>query len=109
MSLIARAWRTISAVVGALMGLVPHLLHHAGLIFGAALVTGAAGNVLFGALGLLFSIPLLQRLYTKFDTWKAPALAFTVLVAMFLPVSIRHRSRHLRRLRWRGTATGRGA
>ncbi|WP_309650725.1 hypothetical protein [Nocardioides sp.] len=83
MRLVKSTWRTISAVVGTLMGLLPHVLHHAGIIFGAALVTGAAGNLLFGALGLLFSIPLLRRLYARFDTWKAPAVALAVLVAMF--------------------------
>lgn len=83
MSILKRTWRTISAVVGTLLGLLPHVLHHAGLIFGATLVTGAGGNLLFGALGLLFSIPLLRRLYTRFDTWKAPAIALAILVAMF--------------------------
>ena len=80
---LARTWRTISAVIGTLLGLLPHALHHAGLIFGAALVTGARGNLLFGALGLLFSLPLLRRLYTRFNTWKAPAIALAIFVAMF--------------------------
>lgn len=83
MTILRRAWRTVSAIVGTLLGLLPHLLHHAGLIFGAVLVTGTGGNVLFGALGLLFSMPLLRRLYTRFNTWRAPALALVVLVAMF--------------------------
>lgn len=80
---LARAWRTVSAVFGALLGLLPHVLHHTGLIFGAALVTGAGGNLLFGALGLLFSLPLLRRLYIRFKTWKAPAIALAIFVAMF--------------------------
>lgn len=79
----ARAWRTVSAVFGTLLGLLPHVLHHTGLIFGAALVTGTGGNLLFGALGLLFSVPLLRRLYTRFHTWKAPAIALAIFVAMF--------------------------
>lgn len=49
---LARTWRTISAVIGTL-------------------------------LGLLFSLPLLRRLYTRFNTWKAPAIAFAIFVAMF--------------------------
>jgi len=81
--LLARAWRTASAVVGALLGLLPHVLHHVGLIFGAALVTGAGGNVLFGAVGLLFSVPLLRRLYRRFHTWKAPVIALVIFAAMF--------------------------
>ena len=81
--LLAGAWRGVSAVFGTLLGLLPHVLHHAGLIFGAALVTGARGNLLFGILGLLFSMPLLRHLYIRFDTWKAPAIALAVFVAMF--------------------------
>ena len=80
---VAKAWRTVSAIFGTLLGLLPHVLHHAGLIFGAALVTGTGGNLLFGALGLLFSVPLLRRLHTRFHTWKAPAIALVVFVAMF--------------------------
>jgi len=80
---LARAWRTVSAAFGALLGLLPHVLHHTGLIFGAALVTGTGGNLLFGVLGLLFSVPLLRRLYARFDTWKAPAIALAIFVAMF--------------------------
>jgi len=79
----ARAWRTVSAVFGTLLGLLPHVLHHSGLIFGAALVTGTGGNLLFGVVGLLFSLPLLRRLYTRFNTWKAPAIALAIFIAMF--------------------------
>lgn len=82
-SFLARAWRTVSAVFGALLGLLPHVLHHTGLIFGAALVTGTGGNLLFGVLGLLFSVPLLRRLYIRFNTWKAPAIGLVIFVAMF--------------------------
>ena len=81
--LLAKAWRSVSAAIGALLGLLPHVLHHAGLIFGAALVTGTAGNLLFGAVGLLFSLPLLRRLYLRFKTWKAPAIALAIFVALF--------------------------
>ncbi|CAN5374131.1 hypothetical protein BH09ACT10_BH09ACT10_03970 [soil metagenome] len=82
-SFLSKAWRTVSAVFGTSLGLLPHVLHHTGLIFGAALVTGAGGNVSFAALGLLFSVPLLRRLYTRFHTWKAPAIALAIFVAMF--------------------------
>lgn len=70
-------------MIGGLLGLLPHVLHHTGLIFGAALVTGAAGNLLFGFLGLLFSIPLLHRLYRRFHTWKAPGVGLLILTAVF--------------------------
>ena len=79
----ATAWRAVSAAFGALMGLVPHVLHHVGIIAGAALVGGVGGNLLFGVVGLLLSVPLLRRLYRRFHTWKAPALALAVFALMY--------------------------
>jgi hypothetical protein len=65
------------------MGLLPHVLHHATLIAGAALVTGLVGNLVFGLVGLVLSAPLHRRLCRRFGTWKAPALALAVFVTMF--------------------------
>jgi hypothetical protein len=79
----ATLWSGLTAVVGAVMGLVPHVLHHVGFFAGAALVTGVGGNLAFGALGLLFSVPLLRRLYRRFRTWKAPGVALVVFATMF--------------------------
>jgi hypothetical protein len=79
----ATLWSGLTAVVGAVMGLVPHVLHHVSFFAGAALVTGVGGNLVFGALGLLFSVPLLRRLYRRFRTWKAPAVALVVFATMF--------------------------
>lgn len=76
-------WETIGAAIGVVMGLIPHVLHHIGLIAGAALITGAAGNLLFFALGLLLSIPLLLRLYRKFRSPWAPAIAVAIFAALF--------------------------
>lgn len=76
-------WESIGVAIGVAMGLVPHVLHHIGLIAGAALVTGAAGNLVFFALGLVFSIPLLRRLHKKFHTPWAPAIAIAIFAAMF--------------------------
>lgn len=59
------------------------MLHHVGLIAGAAFVTGASGNALFFLIGLVFSIPLLRRLYRRFRTWRAPAIAIAVFAAVF--------------------------
>lgn len=80
---LATAWNAMTALVGGVMGLLPHLLHHVGLLGGAVLVTGATGNVLFAVLGLVLSLPLLRRLYRRFGTWKAPALALTIFALMF--------------------------
>lgn len=80
---LAALWNAVTAAVGAVMGLLPHLLHHISFLAGAALVTGVGGNLLFGALGLLLSVPLLRRLYRRFQTWKAPAVAVAVFAVMF--------------------------
>ena len=74
---------TVGAAVGVVLGLVPHVMHHIGLLAGAALVTGVGGNLLFFAIGLLFSIPLLRRLHRRFASWWAPGLAVAVFTALF--------------------------
>jgi hypothetical protein len=77
----ARAWLT--AALGAVLGLAPHVLHHVGLIAGTAFVTGAGGNALLYALGLLLSVPMLRRLHHRFGTWTAPAIAIAAFTGMF--------------------------
>jgi hypothetical protein len=79
----ATVWNAVSAAAGAVMGLLPHVLHHVGLLAGAALVTGATGNLAFGIVGLLLSIPMLRRLHRRFRTWKAPAAAVAVFAVAF--------------------------
>lgn len=80
---LAAVWHALTATVGAVMGLLPHVLHHVTIFAGAVMVTGVGGNLLFGALGLLLSLPLLRRLYRRFHTWKAPALALAIFAVMF--------------------------
>lgn len=82
-SRLATLWSGVTAAVGAAMGLLPHLLHHVSFFAGAVLVTGVGGNLVFGALGLLLSVPLLRRLYRRFGTWKAPTAAVAVFAVMF--------------------------
>ena len=77
-------WASVRAAAGALLGLVPHVMHHIGILAGAALLTGVFGNSLLYAVGLLLSIPLLNRLRKRFGTWKAPAIGVAVFTAMFL-------------------------
>ncbi|HEU4512856.1 MAG TPA: hypothetical protein VFR87_07105 [Nocardioidaceae bacterium] len=79
----AAVWDAMTAVIATLMGLAPHVLHHIGLFAGAAFVVGVGGNLLFGAVGLLLSIPLLRRLHRRFGTWKAPGVAIAVFTVMF--------------------------
>ena len=76
-------WDSRVGAVGLVMGLLPHVMHHAGFLVGTALIAGASGTALFGLLGLLVSIPMLLRLRRRFGTWKAPALGLFIFVAMF--------------------------
>jgi hypothetical protein len=76
-------WSGAVGIVGTVVGLAPHVLHHVGLLVGTALVAGAAGTLIFGLLGLAASVPMLLRLKRRFGTWWAPALGLAVFAAMF--------------------------
>jgi hypothetical protein len=76
-------WESARAGLGTLLGLVPHVMHHIGLIAGAALLTGAVGNSVLYGVGLVLSIPLLRRLRRRFNTWKAPILGVAVFTVLF--------------------------
>ena len=82
-SVVARAWSAVLAVWGGFIGLLPHVLHHVGPLAGAALLAGAAGTALFAAIGFVAAIPFLLRLYRRFGTWRAPAIALAVFAVMF--------------------------
>ena len=73
----------MTGLVGGVVGLAPHVLHHVGLLAGTALVAGSGGTALFGVLGLVASVPLLLRLHRRFGTWRAPALGLGAFAAMF--------------------------
>ena len=81
--LLARAYGLASATVGAIAGITPHVLHHIGPIAGAAILTGTEGSVLFGAIGLGLTLPLLLRLKKRFNSWAAPAVALALFAIMF--------------------------
>lgn len=78
-----RVGAAVLAAWGVLVGVAPHVLHHAGPFAGAALLAGAGGKLLFGALGVALSAPFLLRLYRRFHTLAAPALATAAFVAIF--------------------------
>lgn len=80
---LAAVSNAVTAVIATVMGLAPHVLHHIGLFAGAAFVVGVGGNLLFGVIGLLLSIPSLRRLHRRFGTWRAPSLAVVVFGVMF--------------------------
>ena len=51
-----RSWRSAAtAVIGSLLGAVPHVLHHIGLLAGAAVLGGVTGNAVLYVLGLVFT------------------------------------------------------
>ena len=78
-----RLGAAILAAWGVLVGVAAHVLHHVGPFAGAALLAGAGGKLLFGALGFLLSIPFLLRLYRRFHTLAAPVLATAAFVTVF--------------------------
>ena len=81
--LLARITAALSAAIGTVAGIAPHVLHHVGPIAGAALLTGAGGTVLFGAIGFLLTVPMLLRLKRRFGTWIAPGIALAIFAVMF--------------------------
>lgn len=81
--LLERARVAASAAGAAVLGVAPHVLHHAGPLAGAALFAGIGGTLLFGALGFLLAIPLLLRLRRQHGNWRLPAAVLAVFVLMF--------------------------
>jgi hypothetical protein len=79
----SRLGAAVLAVWGVVIGAAPHVLHHVGPLAGAALLAGAGGKLLFGALGFLLSVPFLLRLYRRFHTLAVPVLATAAFVAIF--------------------------
>lgn len=78
----------LSVAWGAVSGMAPHVLHHVGPLAGAALLAGAAGRILFFVLGLLATTPMLARLYRRFRSWAAPAIAISLFALTYTVSSI---------------------
>jgi hypothetical protein len=78
-----RVWDASTGVIGVIVGLVPHLLHHVALLAGTALVVGSGGTALFAVVGVVASIPMLLRLRRRFQSWWAPAIGLGVFAVMF--------------------------
>ena len=73
----------LSTLVAAVLGLLPHVLHHAGPLAGAALLGGVGGSLLFGAAGLLLSVPFLLRVHRHCGNWRTPALLLATFATVF--------------------------
>jgi len=73
----------VSAVTAAVLGLLPHILHHVGPLAGAALFAGATGSLLFGAVGFVAAIPFLLRVRRRCGNWPVPAGIFAAMAVVF--------------------------
>jgi hypothetical protein len=71
------------AVSAAILGIAPHVLHHAGPLAGAAIFAGVAGTLLFGVLGLVAAIPMLLKMRRRTGSWRAPLAALALFAALF--------------------------
>lgn len=78
-----RAWWIVCSVGAIVLGLLPHVLHHAGPLAGAALFAGAGGSLLFGVLGFVAAIPFLLRLRQRSGGWRAPLAVLALFAAIF--------------------------
>ncbi|HLF62083.1 MAG TPA: hypothetical protein VI980_12990 [Acidimicrobiia bacterium] len=83
-----RLRHAVTAAWGTVSGVAPHVLHHVGPLAGAAILAGTAGRVLFFLIGLAVATPLLIRLYRRFGTWAAPAVAVAVFVITYTVSSL---------------------
>jgi hypothetical protein len=83
-SLLGRARVALSAALVAVLGLLPHILHHAGPLAGAALFAGIGGSLLFGAIGLIAAVPLLVRMKRRCGSWRRPLGALALFAAVFV-------------------------
>lgn len=78
-----RAWLIVCSVGAVVLGLLPHVLHHAGPLVGAALFAGVGGSLLFGVLGFVAAVPFLLRLRQRSGGWQAPLAALALFAAVF--------------------------
>jgi hypothetical protein len=76
-----RLW--IGSAIAAFLGLLPHILHHAGPLAGAALLGGVSGSLLFGVIGFIAAIPFMLHLRRRSGGWRLPAMAMAVFALVF--------------------------
>lgn len=83
----SRLWGRVRAgllaIWAGVTGAAPHVLHHVGPLAGTAVVAGAGGRLVFGAVGFMATIPMLRRLWRRTGSWRAPAIALTAFAAVF--------------------------
>jgi hypothetical protein len=59
------------------------VLHHVGPLAGAAVLAGATGTLLFGALGFALAIPMLRRLHRRHGSWAVPGGVLALMAVVF--------------------------
>ena len=72
-----------AAFGAAVLGAAPHVLHHVGPLAGAAILAGATGKLLFGALGFLLAVPMLRRIRRRTGSWRVPGAALALMAVIF--------------------------
>lgn len=82
-SLRIRTGAVISSAIAVVLGIAPHVLHHAGPIAGAALIAGTGGTLIFGAIGLIASVPFLLRVHRRSGGWSVPSALLALFAAGF--------------------------
>ena len=80
---LVRVRAAVVAVGATLLGVAPHVLHHAGPLAGAALLGGVSGGLLFAAIGFVAAVPMLRRLHRRTASWRMPAAVLGAMVALF--------------------------
>jgi hypothetical protein len=73
----------VSSGVAAVLGLAPHVLHHAGPLAGTALLAGTGGVLLFGAVGFVAAIPFLLHVHRRCGNWRVPGALLALFVVVF--------------------------
>ena len=80
---VRRVWVSISTAMAAVLGLLPHVLHHVGPLAGAALFAGVTGSLVFGAVGFIAVVPFLRRVRRRSGNWRVPAGILAAMVVAF--------------------------
>lgn len=78
-----RLWLALSSLGAAILGVAPHVLHHAGPLAGAALFAGVGGSLLFGVLGLVAAVPFLLKVRRRSGGWRVPAGLLALFATVF--------------------------
>jgi len=82
-SRLERMRAAVAAVGAAVLGAAPHVLHHVGPLAGAAVLAGASGKLLFGALGFLLAVPMLRGLHRHYGSWIVLGGALALMAVVF--------------------------